>query len=147
LADVPVRVADQADGVEHCAGWMRRVLQGVFAPPGAQDDAAVNVQSGGGDGGLGVLRVHVHCGAAHDWQEKRCFVRFHEAGGEHLVDQRPASGFEHAAEQLRAKRVSGASPPSNSSTRASAGLMSRYSSRSVLVATSWICRASSTPMG
>ena len=43
--------------------------------------------------------------------------------------------------------ASGALPPSNSRTRASSGLMCRYSSRSVLVATSRICPASSTPVG
>ena len=43
--------------------------------------------------------------------------------------------------------ASGAVPPSNSRTRASSGLMCRYSRRSVLVATSRICPASSTPVG
>ena len=43
--------------------------------------------------------------------------------------------------------ASGALPPSNSRTRASSGLMFRNSARSVLVATSLICPASSTPVG
>ena len=43
--------------------------------------------------------------------------------------------------------ASGALPPSKSSTRASSGSMVRNSARSVLVATSRIWPASSTPVG
>ena len=43
--------------------------------------------------------------------------------------------------------ASGALPPSNSRTRASSGSMLRNSARRVLVATSLICPASSTPVG
>ena len=43
--------------------------------------------------------------------------------------------------------ASGALPPSSSSTRASAGVMCRYSALSVLVASSRIWPASSTPVG
>ncbi len=51
------------------------------------------------------------------------------------------------ADSLGPKDASGAPPPSNSSTRASSGLATRYSARSVLVASSRIWPASSTPVG
>ena len=51
------------------------------------------------------------------------------------------------ADSFGPKEASGALPPSNSSTRASSGLARRYSARSVLVASSRIWPASSTPVG
>ena len=55
--------------------------------------------------------------------------------------------FSTLADSFGPKAASGALPPSNSSTRASSGFARRYSARSVLVASSRIWPASSTPVG
>ena len=96
--DIPVWVADQPCGVQQVAAWSLRVFLDVLAPLGADYQAAVDVQARFGDGALGALRPHGLGDAAHDRDEKRGLGRFQEAGGEHLVDQRPAARPEHAAE-------------------------------------------------
>jgi hypothetical protein len=80
------------------AARFRRVLLGMFSPLGAYQHAPLDAQASVVDGRLGVLRAHGGSGAAHHGEKKGGFVRFQEAGGEHLVDQRPATGLEHAAE-------------------------------------------------